>query len=48
MCTGIRMTVSAQTKVVDSRSKQDLFSFLTESLLHVEVPEGKAIFIKSG
>ena len=45
MCTGVRMKVSAQNKVLDSRNKQELISFLTECLLHAEVPEGNAIFI---
>ena len=53
---GIRIKVSAQAKIPkkwedflhDARNKEELFSFITESLSHAAVPEGKAIFVTSG
>ena len=52
----IRVKVSAQAKIPkrwenflrDSRNKEKLFSFLTECLSSIEVPDGKVIFITSG
>ena len=32
----------------DARNKEELFYFITESLSHAAVPEGKAIFVTSG
>ncbi len=53
---GIRVKVSAQAKIPkrwenflrDSRNKEEIFSFLTECLSSIQVPDGKVVFITSG
>ena len=53
---GIRIKVSAQANfpkkwedfLRDARNKEELFSFITKSLSHAAVLEGKAIFVTSG
>ncbi len=53
---GIRIKVSAQAKIPkkweeflrDAKNKEELFSFLTNTLSHVAMPEGKSIFVTAG
>ncbi len=53
---GIRIKVSAQAKIPkkweeflrDSSNKEELFSFLTNTLSRVAMPEGKSIFVTAG